>query len=131
MKKRSGLYYLFFFLFFFHNFCDAQSNVVMYAGNSGKECFYDVLQLSNGTFLVSGYAQNLNWISPSTPQTTLGTNGIHNGLGSNQYGFILQLSPDLQTILHVVKFPQGSVEDIRFLKTTNLPEIRECGARQP
>ena len=97
------------------------SNMVTYAGDSGKETFYDVVQISNGTFLVAGYADNLNWIENSVPQVSLGTHGILNGLGSNRYGFILQLSEDLSTILQVVHFPQGAVENIRYIKLTSVP----------
>lgn len=100
----------------------AQSNIVTYAGSSGKETFYDVMQITDGTFLVCGYASDLNWVGGSVTQTTLAnTGGIHNALGSNKVGFILHLSADLQSILEVVKFPQGAVEDIRFMKTNAQP----------
>ena len=99
----------------------AQTNIVTYAGNSGKETFYDVMQITDGTFLVVGYADNLSWVG-SAPQTQLTyTATIPNALGSNRYGFILHLSKDLQTILQVVHFPQGAVEDIRFIKTNSKP----------
>lgn len=101
---------------------NSQANVVTYAGNSGKETFYDVVQITDGTFLVCGYASDLNWINNSVPQIQLAnTSAIHNGLGTNRYGFIMHLSSDLQTVIEVVHFPQGAVEDIRFMKTTNLP----------
>ena len=92
-------------------------NIVTYAGNAGKETFYDVMQITNGTFLVVGYADNLNWTG-TAPKTQLTYNStIPNASGTNKFGFILQLSADLQTILQVVHFPQGAVEDIRFIKT--------------
>lgn len=96
--------------------------IVTYAGNEGDEVFYDVMQLSNGTFLVAGSATNLNWIPADVPKTQLGnTDGINNGQGSNRFGFLLQLRDNFQEILHVVHFAQGAVEDIRYLKTTNIP----------
>lgn len=110
------------FLLLFSSAVNAQTNIVAYAGNSGKETFYDVMQLTDGTFLVTGYADNLNWIDAAVPKTQLTYPGaIPNGLGSNRYGFILRLSSDLQIILQVVHFPQGAVEDIRYLKTNTLP----------
>jgi hypothetical protein len=100
----------------------AQFNLVTYAGNAGKETFYDAVQISNGTFLVCGYAENLDWVDASVPRTELALSGnIPNGLGTNRYGFILQLSSDLSQLLQVVHFPQGAVEDVRFMKFTNLP----------
>jgi len=51
-------------------------NVLMYAGNSGKEVFYDVVQLSDGTFLIAGRADNLDWISVGVPRIVLSSAGI-------------------------------------------------------
>lgn len=97
-------------------------NLVTYAGNSGKETFYDVLELSDGTFLVCGYAENLDWIDPTVTKVELqNTATINNGLGSNRFGIILHLSHNLQQLLQVVHFPQGSVEDVRFIKTNSKP----------
>jgi len=109
-------------MFLMVHFCYAQNDIVCYAGSSGKDCFYDVAQLSDGTFLVCGYSESLDWINPDIPRTQLEFSGtIPNSLGTNQYGFILQLSPNLQDILHVVHFAQGVIEDIRFMKFTSLP----------
>lgn len=85
----------------------AQANLVTYAGNNAKDNFYDVLQISDGTFLVCGYSEAFSWVDAAVPQTTLGVHGIHNALGTNKVGYILQLSSDLQTILQVVKFPRA------------------------
>ena len=109
-------------LFFTRNFVFAQTNIVTYAGGTGKETFYDVIQITDGTFLVCGYATDLNWIGSGVVQVQLtNTSGIPNSLGTNRYGIILHLSNDLQTILQCVYFPQGAVEDIRFLKTNTQP----------
>lgn len=100
----------------------AQSNIVTYAGGSGRETFYDVMQISDGTFLVCGYAENLDWVNPSVPKTQLSYQGnIPNAQGTNKIGFILHLNSSLQNILNVVHFQQGAVEDIRFMKTNSLP----------
>ena len=99
----------------------AQTNIVTYAGNAGKETFYDVTQLTDGTFLVVGYADNLLWTG-SVPKTQLTyTTTIPRSLSTNRYGFILHLSSNLQSIMEVVHFPQGAVEDIRFIKTNTQP----------
>ncbi len=115
-------YTLLFLLLFVALHIHAQQSILSYAGNSGKECFYDVLQLSDGTFLVSGYADNLNWIDISVPRTLITPTGVTNALTTtNRYAFIIQLSSDMQTILNVVHLPQGAAEDIMFIKTTNQP----------
>jgi len=108
-------------LSFFSCITFAQTNMVTYAGNNGKECFYDVLQITDGSFLVVGYTDNLDWFG-AAPKTQLTYNTpISNSQGTNRYGFIMHLSDDLQTILHVAHFPQGAVEDIRFIKTNSQP----------
>lgn len=94
-------------------------NRVTYAGGSGKETFYDVAQLSNGTFLVAGSATDLAWIPPSVSKTILPVGTIKNGSSTNVFGFLIQFSSDLTTILQVVHFPQGAVEDIKFIKFTS------------
>ena len=100
----------------------AQNNIVTYAGNNGKETFYDVVEISNGTFLVCGYADNLNWIAPNVPKNSISYTGtIPNAQDKNRYGFILQLSSHLYSILHVVHFPQDAVEYIGFNKTNSKP----------
>jgi hypothetical protein len=91
-----------------------QENILTYAGNGGKECFYDVTQLNDGTVLVCGYAENLDWVPPQTTTVQINPNSsIPNALGTNRYGIILHLTPDLSQILELVHFPQGSVEDIK------------------
>jgi hypothetical protein len=101
---------------------NAQTNIVTYAGNGGKECFYDVMQITDGSFLVCGYADNLSWVPASATNIILTYPGhIPNSLNTNKYGFILHLSPDLQQVLQVIHFPQGIVEDIRFMKTNTQP----------
>ncbi|MBL7719852.1 MAG: T9SS type A sorting domain-containing protein [Flavipsychrobacter sp.] len=104
------------------NVAYGQANLVTYAGNAGKETFYDVMQITDGTFLVCGYADNLNWLSNAIPKIQLAnTSGINNSQGTNRYGIILHLSADMQQVLRVVHFPVGVVEDVRFIKTNSLP----------
>jgi hypothetical protein len=100
----------------------AQNNMVTYAGSVGKDGFYDVTQLSDGTFLVSGYAESLSWIDATIPRFELTYSGtIPNSLGTNRFGYLLHFSSDFQNLLNVVHFGQGVVEDIRFIKTNALP----------
>ena len=114
--------FLFFFLSLTPRFLQAQTNMVTYAGGTGKETFYDVMQVSDGTFLVCGYADHLDWLDAGVQRVELSLEGdLPNALGSNRYGFILHCSADLQTVLQVVHFPKGAVEDIRFMKTSTQP----------
>ncbi len=94
-------------------------NRVTYAGGSGDETFYDVTQLSDGTFLVAGATSSLTWITPSVSTTVLSAGTIKNGTGTNVYGFIMQLNSNMSSVLRLVHFPQGAVEDIKFMKFTS------------
>jgi hypothetical protein len=77
-----------------------QAPVAAYAGNIGKETFYDVTEISNGTVLVCGYVENFDWAPSNVPISALSYSGnIPNSQGSNRYGVILQLSHDLQIVL--------------------------------
>jgi Secretion system C-terminal sorting domain len=114
--------FLILFLILNSQFVHPQTNLVTYAGNTGKETFYDVMQLTDGTFLVTGYSTDLNWVAATVPKIQLTYPGtIPNALGTNKYGFLLHLSADMQQILQVVHLPRGAVEDIRFIKTSSKP----------
>jgi hypothetical protein len=99
----------------------AAQNIVTYAGNAEKETFNDVVQLSDRTILVAGAADDLSWLNPSINVVSLSATGINNTNGTGMTGFLLQFSADLQTILGAWAFPDGAVEDIRYIKTTNRP----------
>lgn len=86
-------------------------NLVTYAGSAGRDRFTDVVQLSDGTFLLRGGAEDLSWVSITVPVSTLPATGITSS-ATGSIGFILHLSRDLQTVLHVVRFPDGTVRDV-------------------
>ena len=98
---------------------EAQNLLVTYAGNGGNESFNDVIQLSNGHFIVAGAADNLDWISTGVPKIVLSNPGIVNNQGTGKVAFLAELSSDLQGILAVYHLPAGAAEDFRFIKTTN------------
>jgi hypothetical protein len=95
--------------------------MVTYAGGSGVDAFNDVVQISNGTILVCGSADNLLWLPNGTPTSMITSSGINNAAGTNKFGIILQYDSKMQTILQCVYFPQGTVENIRWMKFTSLP----------
>lgn len=110
----------------------AEADRCFYAGNVGNERFYGTFVLSDGTVLVCGSADDLEWIDAGTPRTELDPvdargESIRNNQGSNRIAFILRLANDLETVLEVVHFPRNAVEDIRFIKT-NTPPGEPTGA---
>jgi hypothetical protein len=97
-------------------------NLLTYAGNSARESFNDVIQLSNGDILVCGSAENSTWISASVPQTEL-TNysGIANATGGGDIAFLLLFDSTATVMKHVVYLPIGVAENFRMIKTSNIP----------
>jgi hypothetical protein len=110
-----------FLLVLFGFAAQAQNSIVTYGGNTATENFRCVTQLSNGTFLIGGYTSSLAWVPAGTPVTMLSNMGINNSLGTNKYAMIIQLSADMQQVLHVLHLPLNVAEDIRFIKFNSLP----------
>ena len=94
----------------------AQSPRAFYVGNSGREVLYDLTRLSDGTFVIAGTAEDLDWVDGSVPRIQLPVSGILNPSGTGRTAFLLQVSSDLGTLLKVVHLPDGAAEDFRFIK---------------
>lgn len=111
-----------FIFLFFLNFVTSsgQNQMLTYAGGSGSETFNDVLQLSNGNFIVVGVADNLNWIANGIPVVTLTSPSITNPTSTSKIPFVLEFNSSFQNILKVYHLPIGVAEDFRFIKSTNL-----------
>jgi hypothetical protein len=111
----------------------ASNDRVFYAGNSGRERFYGVYPLSDGTVLVAGTADDLNWVPAGVTKTLLSTTAANGSvvdnstIVTNKIGFILHLSGDLSSILRVVHFAAGAVNEIRHLKATTAPFASPTG----
>ena len=98
----------------------AQNQMVTYAGGSESETFNDVLQLSNGNFIVVGVADNLNWIASGIPVITFTNPGINNPTSTSKIPFLLEFNSTFQNIIKVYRLPVGAAEDFRFIKTSNI-----------
>jgi PKD repeat protein len=97
-------------------------NLVTYAGNSGDDRFYSVVQLSDSTYLVAGSSDNLNWLPSGVTQKSISTTAIHNSLKTvKKVGYILHINGRMTKILDVLYFPAGTVQDIRHIKLSNTP----------
>lgn len=125
MKHVYKGYVLFLYFCFFLQFPSTSQNIVTYAGNSGKERFNDVVELSNGKILVAGQADNLAWLPMATPITTLTVNlapGVPSiSSADSRVAFLMLLNSTQSTIEHVVRFPAGTVASVNRIRTTNVP----------
>ena len=92
---------------------------VFYAGGAQGERINTALALSDGTFLLGGGADDLDWIPASVPRTTLAAPGITGSPGGARVAFVLHLSNDLRTPLHVLQLPAGAASEVRHLKVTS------------
>lgn len=80
----------------------------------------DAYELSNGTVLLAGAADNLTGLAPEIPVTELPATGITNTT-AGKVGFLLHLSADGETILRVVRLPSGAVANLRWIRGTEVP----------
>lgn len=88
------------------------------AGGTGTEEFKDVMELSDGTVLVAGSAQDLDWITaPKVQWQPLSL--PHRNTGRT--AFLMRLSSNLRTVLGVWHLPPGQVHDFRWIKGTHKP----------
>lgn len=92
-------------------------DVVTYAAATR---FNRVVRLSDGTYLVTGQATDLDWIAADVPRIALPADGLNSASAGN-IGFILHLGADLQAPLHVAHFPAGTVRDVTRIRTTEVP----------
>jgi len=96
------------------------ADMVTYAGGGGRERVNCGLVLSDGTVLVGGQAQDLDWLPAGVTKTQISADTINSASAGN-IGFILHLSADLATILRAVHFPAGTVRDVRRIRTASIP----------
>ncbi len=92
--------------------------VVTLAGSTGTEEFKDVMELSDGTLLVAGSAENLDWVS--APKTQLPPLSIPNR-GTGRTAFLMRISGDTRSVLGVWHLPAGQAYDFRWIKGTHKP----------
>ncbi|MBD3419189.1 MAG: hypothetical protein GF398_03625 [Chitinivibrionales bacterium] len=95
-------------------------NIVAFSGAQGEDVYTDVLQLSDGTILIAGQTADLGWIPSSATKKKLPATGI-DSRADGCIGFIMQLSADMEQVLSVIYFPEGTLQDIRRMRTTNIP----------
>lgn len=99
----------------------AQNHTVYLAGGSGNESFNDVIQLSNGQFLVAGTADDLQWLPIGVSLVPLTAPSIANNQGTAKIGFLLLLDSTARLPIAVYYLAANAVEGFTFIKTTNIP----------
>ena len=98
-------------------------NRVFYVGNAGREVFRDVHRLSDGSLLIAGQAENLDWVPASVPRTVLPATGLQSA-AQGRIGFILHTDGDFGAIRRVVHWPAGTARDVFKIRSTEVPGSR-------
>lgn len=102
------------------NLCYAgQHDTLAYVGGAGSQQLRAVATLSDGTLLVGGSTETLDWLNAATKPTALTGPGL-NGAPSGRTAFVLHLARDLKTVLVAVTLPPAA-GDVRVLRFTSLP----------
>lgn len=100
-----------------HRFDD---DMVFYFGGAGDQRLEHVVQLSDGTFLISGSCSNLDWVPQSAERITL-TGPMPECGSGDRIPMLVQMDPGLTRILRVVSLPLGSAMNFNVVRTTNIP----------
>jgi hypothetical protein len=96
-------------------------NSVFYAGGTGVDRFDDILQLSDGSFLIVGATESLDWIPADAVRIPLPGDKIEGSPGGASIGIVLHVAADLQSVRAVAHFPPGAVETVRRVRTSARP----------
>jgi hypothetical protein len=97
----------------------AAQNQAFYLDASTPTRFHDAHQLSDGTLLLTGQANDFGWLPGGIDVTVLDADAIDSS--STAAGFILQVSPDLEQILAAVRFPTGTARSVFRIRSTEVP----------
>lgn len=100
--------------------CDAEQ-VVAYAGSGESTTFLTACGLSDGSLLIGGGADSLDWVPGDVPRTLLSADAIRFPARNGRIGFLLHLGRDAREIIQVVHFPPGAVEAIRRIRVSDAP----------
>jgi hypothetical protein len=99
-----------------------EGDLATYLNGSGSDSFNSVLRLSDGTILVAGGSDGLDWVPAGTTIVELDAPAIDSN-AVERVAFIMQLSADAQRIESVVHFPAGTVDDVFRIRTTEVPGL--------
>jgi hypothetical protein len=94
--------------------------VLAYGGGGADTRFHDVKELSDGTLLVLGISNHLDWVDPAVPRAEIPVSGLPAPSGT-RVSFILRLSGDTEQILGAIHLPPGAVTNLRWMRSTEVP----------
>jgi hypothetical protein len=105
----------------------AAEDTVFYVGSGANTVLQDALALPDGTVLVGGGSDSLDWLPKATPRVELPADAVEGKVGGQRVAFVLHLSADLQQVLHVAAFPPGTAQEVRRLALSGVPGSGKIG----
>lgn len=97
----------------------AADPVVFYAGGDARTRFHDVMQCSDGSLLVLGSSDHLDWLPAGVPVNEL-VAGLPVNFGTHA-SYLLHLSADTRQIERVLRMPPGTTANLRWIRSTSKP----------
>ncbi len=92
-----------------------------YTGGAGGDRWLDATELSDGSIVLAGYTESLDWVPAGAKRITLDASAIEGQPGGSRIGLLLHVTGDLKTVKAVVHFPPGAVDGIRRIRTSEVP----------
>ena len=91
-----------------------------YVGGAGNQRFNCVKQLSDGTLLIGGAADDMSWVPAEAKRIALDATAIDAG-ASGRTAFIMHVSADLQKVLAVAELTKDKAVDVSRICSTEIP----------
>ena len=96
------------------------ADLAAYAGGSANEAFAAALPLSDGTALIGGGADDLNWLPASVERIELAAPDLKADAGDRR-PILLHLAADRGAVLRAYALPRGTGTEVRAIKTDAAP----------
>jgi len=114
---------------------EKSADMMSYVGGAGNQRFECAMELSDGTILIGGGADDMGWVPQGAKRIEVDGSAIEGGTG-NTTGFILHVSKDLKSVLAVVEITGGKARNVSRIKSTGMPgaptgTVYVSGARTP
>lgn len=91
-----------------------------YLKGDGDHAFADVLSVSDGGILVTGWCDQLTWVPSGVPVVTIA--GVEDlPISGTRQGVIIKFAVDQRTIEKVHAFPPGLLLNVGRIRTTSVP----------
>jgi hypothetical protein len=107
----------------------ARADRAFYVGSGGKTVLHDVHVLPDGSVLVAGGTEDVQWFTRNVKDIKLDGKLITSQPGTKRVGFLLHLDAKLDRIIRAYHFPPGVTDGIRRIRTSGTPAVGDSPAK--